>query len=117
LELIHNQAISNKDFQKTIRPDVEKLKSYPNDPKFMNGKFWSAASDSEQINGGFKMKWHNLGHQKLQLRLLIGMYKDAYICQAYIKTDPKKEKRMLARFKTHLALIEMGRFTECGRLI
>lgn len=117
LELSHSQSFSADDYHETIRPDVMRLKSYPNDPKFMNGKFWSIASDeSGQISGGFKMKWHNLGYKNLQLRLLVGMYKEAYLCQAYVKTDPKKEKRMLAKFKTHLALIEMGRFTECGRL-
>jgi hypothetical protein len=117
LELRYSQVFSASEYREIIRPDVLRLKSYPQDPKFMNSKFWSIASDDAgQISGGFKMKWHNLGNQKVQLRLLIGMQKEAHLCQSYIKTDPKKEKRMLAKFKTHLALIELGRFTECGRL-
>jgi len=117
LELRDSQAFSPNEYLEILRPDVLKLKSYPNDPKFVNGKFWSIASDDTgQISGGFKMKWHNLGAQRVQLRLLVGMYKEAILCQAYVKNDPKKEKRMLAKFKTHLALIELGRFVERGRL-
>lgn len=117
LELRYAHAFSKNDFEEIIRPDVMRLKLYPSDPKFMNGKFWSiASSDSGQISGGFKMKWHNLGSKRLQLRLLVGMFKEAYLCQSYVKNDPKKEKRELAKFKVYLALIEQGRFTECGRL-
>ena len=80
LELKYNQAFSQNDYQDIIRPDVMRLKSYPNDPKFMSGKFWSiASSDFGQISGGFKMKWHNLGSNRLQLRLLVGMFKERLI--------------------------------------
>jgi hypothetical protein len=117
LELRDSQTFSAEDYREIIRPDALLLISYPNHPKFMNGKFWSIASDDGgQIAAGFKMKWHNLGSQRNQLRLLVGMFNEAYLCQSYVKNDSKKERRMLAKFKTHLALIEMGRFTDCGRL-
>jgi hypothetical protein len=50
------------------------------------------------------------------MRLPVGMFAEAFLCEAYVKTDPKKEKRMMAKFKTHLELIRRGQFTECGRL-
>lgn len=63
------------------------------------------------------MKWHNLGSRRVQLRLPVAMLVNAMLCQAYVKTDPKFEKRQLAKFKVHLELIRRGQFTECGRLI
>jgi hypothetical protein len=57
-----------------------------------------------------------LGAQKAQLRLTVGMFYQAYLCHAYVKTDTEYEKRQLAKFKVRLALIEKGQYTECGRL-
>lgn len=62
------------------------------------------------------MKWHNLGNGKVQIRLPVAVLDSAVLCEAYVKTDPKKEKRRLARFKTHLQLIRQGRFTTRGKL-
>ena len=117
LELREARVFSPQGYKEILRPDVLRLKSYPNHPSFNNEKFWSIASDGNgQIAGGLKMKWHNFGQGRHQLRLPVGMYKEAYLCHAYVKTDSKKEKRMLAKFKTRLELIERGVFTVCGRL-
>jgi hypothetical protein len=117
LELKASKVFLSSEYNEIIRPDVLKLKNYPNDPSFMNGKFWSVASDDHgQIAGGFKMKWHNFGAQRAQLRLTVCMIHHAYLCQAYVKTDAKYEKRQLAKFKVRLALIEKGQYTESGRL-
>jgi hypothetical protein len=62
------------------------------------------------------MKWHQVGNGKVQLRLPVGMMNEAYLCEAYVKGDPKKEKRKLEKFRTHLELIRRNQFTECGRL-
>ncbi len=62
------------------------------------------------------MKWHQIGPGLVQLRLPVALVGDAYLCNAYVKADEKKEKRMMARFKTYIALIEDGRFIERGRL-
>ena len=62
------------------------------------------------------MKWHQVGPGKVQMRLPTGMFAEAYLCEAYVKTDPKKEKRMMAKFKAHLELLRRGQFNECGRL-
>ena len=117
LEIKHQNQLSPQDYKQTARPDVLLLKTYPQNPKFTNNKFWSpAASNGSNISGGFKMKWHNLGANRMQLRLPVGIMNEAFLCHAYIKTDPKAEARQLAKFKTRLELIRRGRYTECGRL-
>jgi hypothetical protein len=119
LELYSIHVFTDDEYKKTIRPDARRLKSYPNDEKFKNGKFWSPATDpikNRPIPDGYKMKWHNIGPGKVQLRLPVGMMKEAVLCKAYVKKNTKQERRMLAVFKTHLQLVNMGRFTERGRL-
>ena len=119
LDLLSNNAFTPEEYKKTIRPDVRRLESYPKDPKFGSGKFWSPANDPRgkgPIPDGFKMKWHNMGPGKVQIRLPVGILKDAVLCEAYVKENASQEKRKLARFKTHLELVRQGRFTERGRL-
>lgn len=119
LNMKHRHVFSQQDYDTTIRPDVLRLKQYPMDPMFKNSKFWSIATDhaGKQIANGYKMKWHNLGSGKIQLRLPVGVFNtDSFLCEAYVKGNPKEEKRKLARFKTHLELIRRGQYTECGRL-
>src|SRR3989338_562560 len=116
LDLKHRGAFTSDDYKQIIRPDVLKLRHYPNDPSFSNGKFWSPATDQNgSIPGGFKMKWHNFGFRLTQLRLPIGLFSNAMLCHAYVKTDSKFERRQLAKFKTRLELIKRGQYTECGR--
>lgn len=119
LELKHKNTISAADYKTTIRPDVLLLKTYPADPKFQNGKFWSIATFANSpIQNGYKMKWHNIGNGNIQLRLPVamGILPEAILCEAYAKGNAKAEQRKLAKFKTHLQLIRQGQFTECGRL-
>ncbi len=94
------------------------LKRYPNDPKFSQGKFWSSAQDhsGNKIADGYKMKWHQVGNGKVQLRLPIGMIKKAILCEAYIKHDDKYEKRQLAKFKVHLQRIRQNLHIVRGKL-
>jgi hypothetical protein len=117
LELKHDRTFTDQEYKQEIRPDVLLLKNYPKDPKFSNAKFWSIAESSgTRIYDGYKMKWHQVGNGKVQLRLPVGIMNEAYLCGAYVKGDPKKEKRRLEKFRTHLELIRQSRFTECGRL-
>ena len=119
LDLLSRNAFTREEYKKTIRPDVRCLHSYPKDPKFKSGKFWSPASNprgGRSIQNGYKMKWHNLGPGKVQLRLPIGILRQAVLCEAYVKENARQEKRKLARFKTHLQLVMMGKYTERGRL-
>lgn len=118
LDLKHNNTFSEDEYQNKIRPDVLLLRAYPAAPKFQNAKFWSQATDNskQRIPDGFKMKWHNVGNGKVQLRLPVGIFSNAFLCGAYVKTNDKEDKRRLAKFKVHLELIRKGRHTERGRL-
>ncbi|MDJ0763119.1 MAG: hypothetical protein QNJ97_09050 [Myxococcota bacterium] len=118
LDLKNRQIFDAEEYRKTLRPGVLLLKTYPNDPFFNSSKFWSQATDSakNRIPHGFKMKWHQIGNGKVQLRLPVGVYTEAYLCEAYVKKNEVFEKRQMARFKTHLALINNNRFTVHGRL-
>ena len=63
------------------------------------------------------MKWHNIGDGLIQLRLTVGMLgSEFYLCEAYIKTDDKVDRRKLAKFKGYLDLIRQGRYTYRGTL-
>jgi hypothetical protein len=123
LDLKHLKVFSPADYKEAIRPDVKLLESYPAHPKFANGKFWSPATlDNNALPNGYKMKWHNLGVQRVQLRLTVGLGFDkelsdtALLCHAYVKNNPKTEYRQLLKFKTRLELIRRREYTERGRL-
>ncbi len=118
LDLKHRGVFTAQEYKGTIRPDVLLLKQYPGDPKFQNSQFWSIATDrsKNRIPDGFKMKWRQVGNGKVQMRLPVGIFAEAMLCEAYVKGNPKEEQRKLARFKTHLELIRRGQYTECGRL-
>ncbi len=108
-----------RDFYKNIlRPDVLLLRQYPNDPKFLQAKFWSIAQDTSnnKILNGYKMKWHQVGDGKVQLRLPIGIFSEAFLCEAYIKHNDKFEKRQLAKFKFYLQRIRQNKHIERGQL-
>ncbi|EKD54322.1 MAG: hypothetical protein ACD_60C00094G0002 [uncultured bacterium] len=119
LELKQNRIFSNEEYDTVIRPDVLLLKSYPNDPKFNQGKFWSAAQDrnNKKIPFGYKMKWHQIGNGKVQLRLTVGLLgSECFLCEAYVKNDEKLDRRKLAKFKGYLELIRQGCYTIRGKI-
>ena len=117
LELKHGAVFSADEYWSTIRPNVLLLRDYPAPTEFSNNKFWSPAGAANGlISDGFKMKWHQVGPGRVQLRLPIGLIGQAYLCGAYVKDDPKAERRRLAKFKTHLTLIREGNFHVYGRL-
>lgn len=116
LNLKHKKVFDQAEFDTKIKPDVKLLKRYPNDPKFGNGKFWSQATDknSHSILAGFKMKWHQVGNGRVQLRLPVAILNDAFLCEGYVKSNDKVDKRMMAKLKTHIQLIKQGRFISRG---
>ncbi len=118
LELKHEGVFSEEEYKDTIRPDALLLKNYPDNPKFENDKFWSIATDrtGKKIKDGYKMKWHQIGNGKVQLRLTVGIFDDAFLCEAYVKRDESYERRKLAKFNTRLELIRRGTYAENGRL-
>jgi hypothetical protein len=119
LELKQDRVFSDDEYYSVIRLDVLRLKVFPDDPKFSQGKFWSPAQDrnNEKIPFGYKMKWHQIGNGKVQLRLTVGMFGDkCFLCEAYVKSDEKTDRRKLAKFKTYLDLIRSNSYTERGKL-
>ena len=123
LDLKHTKAFSPSDYQETLRPDVKLLESFPSNGNFSNSKFWSPATvDQGPLPNGYKMKWHNLGERRVQLRLTVGLGFDeellntAFLCHAYVKTDPKFEIRQILKFKTRLELIRKRQYIERGWL-
>jgi len=118
LDLKGRRVFTAEEYKNTLRPDALRLKDYPNDPKFKIQQFWSIAEhpSGHKLDGGFKMKWDKLGSGRIELRLPVAIMSEAFLCEAYVKENPKYEQRRLARFKTHLQLIRLGRFTERGRL-
>jgi hypothetical protein len=121
LNLRHSHAFTVDEYKKIIRPDVERLKSkLPwSDPKFQNGKFWSKARDKNGnvIPDAFKMKWHNMGDGRVQLRLLVVFHAgDALLCQAYVKSTPQLDYREAAKLKIHMKKIYEGCFVTRGQI-
>lgn len=118
MELKHARVFTKKEYKETLRPDALRLKNYPNDPKFKNDKFWSISTDrsGHKIQDGYKMKWHQVGNGKVQLRLSVGMFSEAFFCEAYVKEHPRAEKRRMARFKVYLQKIRDNEYVENGRL-
>ena len=119
LDLVSKKVFSRHEYLEVIRPDVMLLFDFPNDPKFQNGKFWSPAKDMSGaiISSGFKMKWHQIGSGRVQLRLTVGVLDEkCYLCEAYVKNNEKVEARKLAKFKGILELIRQGSYTVMGKL-
>ena len=118
LDLI--DVFTPEEYEKTLRPDAECLKDFPNNPKFNNNKFWGPCKDKggKIIHQGYKMKWHNIGSGRIQLRLLVVMTHDsAYLCNAYVKDNVNTDFREMAKLKTKIQLINDGRFAFRGRLL
>lgn len=112
LELMSKNMLTQNEFKTVVEPDVRRLHKFPNDPKFKQDKFWS-----EVMRNGYKMKWHQIGEGRNQLRLTVGIFgRECSLCGAYIKQNQKQELRQLAKFKTYLQLIRENCYTICGRL-
>ncbi|MBV9575721.1 MAG: hypothetical protein JO149_03780 [Gammaproteobacteria bacterium] len=119
LDLKAENVFTHEEYKKVLRIDVLRLQVYPNDSKFKQGKFWSPAQDrnSSLIANGYKMKWHQIGNGRVQLRLTVGIFgNECILCEAYVKKDDKVDNRKLARFKVYLDLIRQGSYTVRGRL-
>jgi hypothetical protein len=113
-------VFTDAEYWGTIRPDVELLRDGVPSPhaKFSNSKFWGPAKlGSTTVPHGFKMKWHQIGPGLVQIRLPVNVGTNVmYLCEAYVKSNPVQERRMLLRFMTHMNLIAQGKFTRRGVL-
>lgn len=121
LNMKHTHVFSDDEYHTILRPDAELLKSgWPNaNPKFSNSKFWGPATGLSGlvIQYGFKMKWHNIGNGKVQLRLAVVIWMgQAFLCQGYIKDTEQKDKREMAKLKNRINDIVNGNYSFRGYL-
>jgi len=121
LNLKYENVFSADDYKNIIRPDVELLKDGfpPQHAKFKNGKFWSSAQgkNGEAISKGYKMKWHNIGNGRVQLRLPVVIHDaKAFLCQAFVKSSEAVDYREMAKLKIRVRDIELGRYITRGTL-
>jgi hypothetical protein len=113
-------VFTKKEYLNTLRPDAELLKDFPDHPKFEESKFWGSCKDKSGkiIHQAYKMKWHNIGPGRVQLRLLVVLaHNKAYLCNAYVKNNESKDFREMAKLKTKILLINEGGFAYRGRLL
>jgi hypothetical protein len=114
------KVFTREEYLNILRPDAELLAMYPDHPKFDNDKFWGPCKDKSGkiIPQGYKMKWHNMGSGRVQLRLLVVMARNkAHLCNAYVKDNENTDHREMAKLKTKIQLINEGKFIFRGRLI
>lgn len=118
IDLKSKAVFSDSDYKNTLRPDAELLKTDDpfnvNHPKFSNSKFWGPATHNGVIiKNGYKMKWHNIGSGKNQLRLCVVIVETeiddvkkqrVFLCTSYIKDD-KREKLEMLSFKAKIKKI------------
>ena len=121
IDLKHQRVFADREYKTILRPDAEKLKDgFPSPhPEFQNAKFWSVAAvaGTPPVQYGFKMKWHNLGPGKIQLRLMVALFGNAaFLCQAYVKVGKSSDVREIAKLKNHIRDIALGKYVHRGNL-
>lgn len=119
IDLVSQKVFTREEYKDVIRPDVMRLVNYPSDTKFQNGKFWSPAKDMGKviIPSGYKMKWHQIGDGRVQLRLTVGIFgNECFLCEAYVKANDKVDVRKQTKFKAYLNLIRQGNYIIRGKL-
>lgn len=119
LDLKHGHVFSRQEYTTRIRPDVELLRVFPNDPKFALSNFWGPATDKSGnvIPWGYKMKWHNIGNGQVQLRLLVAVINgNAFLCRAYVKTNANVDKRECVKLIGHVNRISARQVVIRGSL-
>lgn len=127
LELRNKNVFSRADYKAILRPDSERLRTYPTDPKFGASSFWGPATDlsGKPIQSGFKMKWRNFGVGHVQLRLLVAILESdlngekkvrAHLCQSYVKDNESKDNREMAKLKNRIRDIALGTYYYRGLL-
>jgi hypothetical protein len=129
IDLKERRIFTDQEYRTKLRPDAELLKTDepfdPLHPQFSNDKFWGPAKSSgKMIKFGYKMKWHNLGPGKVQLRLCVVILETvfeklkarrAFLCNSFVKND-MSEAREMARLKMKIQKIEDGTFKYRGKL-
>ncbi|MBS1958421.1 MAG: hypothetical protein JST80_03025 [Bdellovibrionales bacterium] len=121
LDLKHKRVFTSTEYKNKIRPSAELLKDGLPSPhsQFRNPKFWGPATDlrGNPIANGYKMKWHNIGYGKVQLRLAVAhVDHQAFLCRSYVKIDEKTDRREMAKFKIQTRDLFMGKYVLRGHI-
>jgi len=120
LNLKYRNVFTSDEYWDVIRPDVELLRDqFPHNPKFKNPGFWGPATDKSgsAITDGYKMKWHNIGPGRVQLRVTVAILQGrAFLCEAYVKDSDAKDKRECAKLKHRINRIAMGNYKYRGTI-
>ena len=121
LNLKHANTFTDAEYKNTIRPDVELLKEGIPSPhaQFQNPKFWGPATDmsGKTIQHGHKMKWHNIGSGRVQLRLAVVILGGkSFLCQGYVKSSDFVDKKEMAKLKNRIRDISTSHYTYRGSL-
>ena len=96
-----------------------KSRKIKNDTKFQNNVGWGPAKERGGVNiqHGFKLKWHNIGSGRVELRVGVAiMSTKAFLCRGYVKSSDAVDKREIARLKTHINRLSQGRYKIMGTL-
>jgi hypothetical protein len=107
-ELRDQGHFTPQEYKQTLRPDVLSLPNLHTDPKFQASNFWGPAQLGGGVNvtHGYKMKWHNMGHGHVQLRLCIALLgSDAYLCHTYVKGSPALDLSNGAKLESRIKII------------
>jgi hypothetical protein len=120
LDLKARGSFTTQEYKQQLRPDVLSLKAAwpPTDVKFASSKFWGpAVVRNQRVPNGFKMKWHDMGDGKVQLRLCVTWFQGRiFLCHAYVKDSTATDQREIAKFLGRVDLIQKSRHTERGLL-
>lgn len=120
LNLKYSNVFTSNEYWSVIRPDVELLRDdFPHNPKFRNRGFWGPATDKSgsSIADGYKMKWHNIGPGRVQLRVSVAILQGrAFLCEAYVKDSEAKDKRECAKLKRRINQIALGQYQYRGTI-
>jgi len=118
LDLKHKRVFTEAEYNEQLRPDAERLKRFPHDPKFRVNSFWGPATLGNGVNvrDGFKMKWDSIGSGKSELRLCVAIIGSmAFLCQAFTKKG-KNDTRECLNLQRYINLIMDGRYLNRGRI-
>ena len=109
---------SEQEYWEVLRPDILRLYQHKTDACFQNAHFWGPAETGQGkvVQDGWKMKWHNIGHGRIQLRLGVALLDgDAYLCHAWSKTSGQDYPQGMV-LKNRIQKIKEGNFSLRGVL-
>ena len=119
LDLKGSRVFTTDEYWRILRPDIELLRQYPDAANFRLPRFWGPATKREggTIQHGYKMKWHNFGSGRVQLRLCVAVLADtAFLCQGFVKDSEIADYAECLVLQQRIDFIQKWKYVEKGRL-